>query len=925
MGAPSGTVTFLFTDIEGSTRLWDTVPGAMRTALERHDAILRDAIARHGGVVFSTGGDGFGAAFARAGDACAAATEAQAVLATTEWPTGVVIRVRMGLHTGEVTERDGDYFGTPVNQAARLMAIGNGGQVLCSQATASLIDAELALVDLGEQRLRDLDRPVRVFQVGGGMFGPFRSLDAFPGNLPRQVTSFVGRDQEVAAVVEAMAAAPVVTLTGVGGVGKTRLALQAAAEALPRYRDGAWVVELGPVRDGAQVIDAVIGAFSLTVAPGTTPEGTVVGFLRNKQLVLIVDNCEHLIGAAAGMISTVVASCPGVAVLATSREGLAVAGERVIPVPSLSAPPLDAGLGAVATSAAVRLFVDRALAVDPGFALSAANADAVAMVCRRLDGIPLAIELAAARTPTMSPAELVARLDRRFRVLAGGRRGAVERHQTLRAAIDWSYELLTPAQQVLLARMSVFAGGCTLDAVEAVCSGEPVDPDDVLDLLAGLVARSLVVAGHDGAVTRYRLLETIRQYGEEHLGPDEAEALRARHGEHYAQLAEPWLAQWHRTGDLEWVHRLTDENENLVAAMNFALDSDNADVGLRIGSSVPAVIQMGFTVAIPVEPALALRGATEHRLYPWALAKAASEAAERADRQLGEARCAQALDAGRRLGDPFGGLLDYWVCFAHGILEMNCGSFDAAADYFERAGELALAAGDLGFAAGRFAASATMRVGAADEAAVVDVATRALALARQSGGHQPIMHGLAALASALARSNPTRARELFDEYLNISDRVGADNAAERLQATIVAAQLGDWPLTLRLARRAIPLLQWRAILPLLLGVLNVTAVALADARPDAAARLQGAARSIGRTLAANQGPPGTAKAFVAPARMGFVNELRREATHRLAAALGEDLLNQRRREGEEMTLDDAVAYALTEIDDALADPSFGQA
>jgi predicted ATPase/class 3 adenylate cyclase len=922
VGAGSGTVTFLFTDIEGSTRLWQQDEDDMRTAVARHDELLRHVVAAHGGEVFSTMGDGLAAAFPSASSAVAAAQTAQDALAVAPWPASTPIRVRMGLHTGEAERRDQDYFGSAVNRAARLAAIGSGGQVLCSGATAGLVDAEAVLVDLGEHRLRDLDRPMRVFQVGTGSFGPLRSLDAFPGNLPRQVTSFVGREQEVAAVVEALAAAAVVTLTGVGGVGKTRLALQAAAEALPRYRDGAWLVELGPVRDGAQVIDAVTGAFSLTVAPGMTPEDALVEFLRNKQLVLIVDNCEHLISAAASMITTVIASCPGVAVLVTSREGLAVAGERVIPVPSLSAPPLDAGLDAVAASAAVRLFVDRALAVDPGFVLTGMNADAVATVCRRLDGIPLAIELAAARAPTMSPAELVARLDQRFRVLAGGRRGAVERHQTLRAAIDWSYELLTPAQQALMARMSVFAGGCTLDSAEAVCAGEPVDADDVLDLLAGLVARSLVDVGHDGPVTRYRLLETIRQYGEERLSPDEAEALRARHAEHYAQLAEAWDTQFRRTDDMEWLGRLSAENENLVSAMNWALDSGNADVGLRVGLSANAALEMGFTVAISVEPALALRGATENRLYPMALVKAAFEAAQRVDRRLAEERCAQALDAGRRLGDPTGGLLDAWACFAHALLEMTCGSFEAAADDAERAGELALAAGHPAFAAARLATSAALRVGAADEATVVDVATRALALVRQSGGSHAIMQALAALASALARTDPSRARALFAEYLETSDRFGADSAAERLQATIVAARLGDWPLTLRQARRAIPLLHWRGIIPFLLGGFNVAALALADARPDAAARLQGATRGIGRTLAAKHGPLGVPKAVAAPAGAGFVNELRREATRRLAGTLGEERLNQRRREGEDMALDDAVAYALTEIDGALADPAF---
>jgi class 3 adenylate cyclase len=299
MGPPSGTVTFLFTDIEGSTHLWEAAPDAMRAALAWHDSILRDAIEADGGYVFATGGDGFAAAFARAGDALAAAEKARMALASEEWPEGAPIRVRMALHTGEAAERDGNYFGGAVNRAARLMAVGHGGQLLVSAVTAELLTGA-ELVDLGEHRLRDLDRSLRVFQVGRASFGALRSLDAFPGNLPRQLTSFVGREQDVAAVVEALAAAPVVTLTGVGGVGKTRLALQAAAEALPRYRDGAWLVELGSVRDGAQVVDTVTGVFSLTVAPGGTPEDGLLEFLRNKQLVLVIDNCEHLIAAACG-------------------------------------------------------------------------------------------------------------------------------------------------------------------------------------------------------------------------------------------------------------------------------------------------------------------------------------------------------------------------------------------------------------------------------------------------------------------------------------------------------------------------------------------------------------------------------------------------------------------------------------------------
>jgi class 3 adenylate cyclase len=381
VGAPSGTVTFLFTDIEGSTRLWQLDEQAMRAAMGRHDELLRQLVAAHGGEVFSTMGDGVAAAFPSASSAVAAALAAHDALSAEAWLTTLPIRVRMGIHSGEAEFRDGDYFGSTVNRAARLMAVGHGGQVLCSQATAALIDADVAMLDLGEHRLRDLDRPMRVFQVGGGSFAPLRSLDAFPGNLPRQVTSFVGRHQEVTAVVEILAEAPVVTLTGVGEVGKTRLALQAAADALPRYRDGAWLVELGSVRDGAQVVDAVTAAFSLHVGPGARVDEALVEFLRNKQLLLVIDNREHLIGAAAALVSRLVASCPGAAVLVTSREALAVAGERIIVVPSLATPAPDAGLDAVAVAAAVRLFVDRAVAVDAGFALSDANAAAVAMVC----------------------------------------------------------------------------------------------------------------------------------------------------------------------------------------------------------------------------------------------------------------------------------------------------------------------------------------------------------------------------------------------------------------------------------------------------------------------------------------------------------------------------------------------------------------
>jgi predicted ATPase/class 3 adenylate cyclase len=922
VSAPSRTVTFLFTDIERSTRLWQADESAMRAALSRHDELLREAVAGSGGVVFSSMGDGLAAAFSSPSAAVAAALDAQRLLEGELWPTATPVRVRMGLHTGEAELRDGDYFGTTVNRAARLMAIGHGGQVLISSATAEMVgDADLALVDLGEHRLRDLERSMQVFQAGEGTFPPLLSLDAHPGNLPRQVTSFVGRDREVAETVEALASAPIVTLTGVGGVGKTRLAAQAAAEALPRFRDGAWLVELGSVRDGPQVVESVIEAFSLAIPPSTRPQDALLDFLRDKHMVLVLDNCEHLIGAAAALVSTVVAACPRVTVLATSREGLSVAGERIIAVPPLAAPTLNDPFDTAATLPAVRLFVDRAAAVDAGFALTVANVEAVAAVCRRLDGLPLAIELAAARVPAMSPAELESRLDRRFRILTGGKRGALDRHQTLHAAIDWSYDLLPSAHQSLLARLSVFAGGCTLDAAEMVCSWGPVDANDMLDLIADLVTRSLVLAVHDGPVTRYRLLETIRQYGEERLESDEAETLRARHGAYYARLAESYSDHFWEPGQPEWSRRITADTDNLVAAFKWAVDHDNADVALRICTSL--INQVGYAVVVPAEPALVLKGAAQHRLYPLALAKSAVDAGTAGDRQLVDERCAQLIDAERRLGGRDGRLIEAWIADARATLETTYGQFHAAASHFRQAGELRSSEGEFGLAGMNFATASYWLVGTPDEADAVTMAEQAVTLAKQTGAPHQMAAGLA-LANALAGSEPARSRELLQEALEDMDRHRYhEDSTQSTAAAIVAARLGEWRLTLELARRALPILHWRGELPFLGGVLQLAASALAETGPHPAAVLQGAARHLALASLASQSSPSPATTG-GLSTAGLLTDIRRDTSRRLAANLAPDQLAEHRAEGEEMDLEQAVAYALAEIDRSLAEPSFGK-
>ena len=657
---PTGTVTFLFTDLEGSTRLWEQHPAGMKAALARHDAILRDAVEGQGGQVVKVTGDGIHAVFAAAENAVEAAVEGQRGLSGEAWHETDALRVRMGLHTGTAHHRGGDYFGSTLNRAARLMGVAHGGQIVCSAATADLARDVLASVgfrDLGQHRLRDLSRPERIYQVQApglrSEFGPLASLDAFPGNLPLQVSSFIGRDREIARVAAALTEARVVTLTGVGGVGKTRLALQAAAEVLPRFGDGAWLCELQMVRDPGGVVDTVAAVFRVTERPGSTLEESLVAYLGGQELLIVLDNCEHLLDGAAALAEALEQSCPHVVVLATSREPLAIDGERVLGVRSLGSAPAAASLDDIAQADAVRLFVERAQAVKDDFSLTSANAADVVQICDRLDGVPLAIELAAARVTAMNPKELAQRLDRRFELLAGGRRRAIERHQTLRATIDWSYDLLSEAQQRLLGRLAVFAGGCTLEAAETVCTGDPITGGDVLELFAGLVARSLVVADDTSPETRYRLLETIRQYGEERLAETgDTAALRARHARYYAEFATEVNRHIFGPGQLEWGARLALELDNLHAAMTYALDTQDVDLAFTLFCQLPAEHQqINELVVFDPMPLLALPGADEHPGFAVALFFVGARAWYRdADARQALSWCDKALEAQQRLG-----------------------------------------------------------------------------------------------------------------------------------------------------------------------------------------------------------------------------------------------------------------------------------
>jgi predicted ATPase len=553
-------VTFLFTDMEGSTRRWEEDPDAMRVAAARHDEIVRGAIEANGGYVFATGGDGFGAVFSRAADAVAAAEAAQAALAEVDG-----IAVRMGINTGEVHERDGDYFGPAVNRTARLMAAGHGGQVLISGVTAELVPG-LVLRNLGEHRLRDLGSPMLIWQLGTDEFPPLRTLDELPGNLPVQRTSFVGRTDEVKELAARIPDERLVTLTGPGGVGKSRLALQVAAEVAPEFNDGAWFVGLTSLEEGALVAATILGALGVPERQGEPVLDTLCAWARNRHAVVVIDNCEHLLSEVAEVVDRMLEASSTLSVVATSQSLLGVRGEHVWTVAPLS------GSGGLALDS-VELFVDRAKMVRADFTLSDDNEAAVVEICQRLDHLPLAIELAAARVRGMAPADIVGRLDQRLRLLSSSDRSAPGRHRTLDGAVRWSYELLDETQQRMFDRCSVFAGRFTIDAAEIIISGEGVDAWEVLDGILALVDKSLVLADETGATTRYSLLETMRQFGQANLsaaGTDDF--YRDRHAEYYADYVLSRRRQLQGSGDQSALNEVEPELDNIRVALRRAAD-----------------------------------------------------------------------------------------------------------------------------------------------------------------------------------------------------------------------------------------------------------------------------------------------------------------------------------------------------------------
>lgn len=587
----TGVVTFLFTDIVGSTRLWDRATERMRFALERHDARGRAVVEENHGSIVKHTGDGFLAIFDNPLDALIASLAFQQSIEDRSATSGLPLEVRCGMHAGTVERRANDYFGPAVNHAQRVMDAAHGGQILLSQAVASLVEdrlpAGVALRDLGAVRLRDLTRAQHVYQVVDPrlrqQFPPLRSLEATPNNLPLQVTSFIGRERELQALSQLLQRARLLTLVGTGGIGKTRLLLQLAANLLDRYPDGVWYVDLAAIDDASLVVNALARVVGLAEVAGSALIEAICLHLKAQRVLVLLDNCEHVLGACARLADALLRACPDIEIVATSREPLRTAGEQTAWLPPLSLPEPTADLGTLLRADAVRLFVERSRSRQPDFAVGPQNAQAVARICTRLDGIPLALELAAARVGTVPLEKIAARLDDRFNFLTLGDRTAMPRQQALKALIDWSYDLLEPPEKTLFARLSVFAGGWTLDAAEAVCADAALLQPDILNLLDQLVQKSLV-SRHENE-DRYGFLETIHDYAENRLREaGETDALRDRHHQYFlalAETAEPVLRR--RTNELPWLRSLETEHANLKAALQWSLEQPGLSAnGLRM-------------------------------------------------------------------------------------------------------------------------------------------------------------------------------------------------------------------------------------------------------------------------------------------------------------------------------------------------------
>jgi predicted ATPase/class 3 adenylate cyclase len=779
---PSGTVTFLFTDVEGSTALWERDRQAMRVAVERHLAILRESITAQEGVPFKVVGDAMQAAFPVAPNALVAALTAQTALHAESWPQSLgSLRVRMALHAGEAMPDDrGDYLAAPLNRLSRLLTASSGGQIVLSQTVQQLVRGRLPdhveLRDLGQHRLRDLLEPEHVFQLLHpalpSEFPPLRSLDNRPNNLPLQPTPFLGREREVADVVELLLRPEIrlVTLTGPGGSGKTRLVLQAAADLLDDFPDGAFLVTLAALKDPDLMPSAIAGVLGIREEGERQVVDRLHDALASKHLLIVLDNLEHLIQASP-VVGEFLGTSPGLKILATSRVPLRIRAEREYPVPSLGLPPRKPlpPPEQLSQYEAVRLFIDRAQAIKPDFSVDAENAPAIAEICWRLDGLPLAIELAAARVRMLSPQAMLARLGKRLPLLVGGARDAPERQQTLRATIDWSHELLSPEDQILFRRLAAFAGGATLDAIEVVANANA--ELDVFTGLDRLLEQNLLrqEVQPDGE-PRFTMLETIHEFAQEHLeGANEAQAVQRRHAARFLAWAKE--ANDNLTGpeQIPWLQRLEAEHDNLRAALRTGLEADGeAELSLALTGTLS---RFWFIHGHLVEGrgwldrALEAGGDAPSEVRSAAVQGAASLAWGQGDTARAEALYTQALELARDLGDAVG----FATALGNlGLVAQSLGDYARARDYLDQAVQSFREQGD-----NRRIASALLNLGTVHQhlnepSRAETIFEESLSLSRAVGNQRTSAYCLLNLAGvARDKRDDVRAESLLREALGL--------------------------------------------------------------------------------------------------------------------------------------------------------------
>jgi predicted ATPase/class 3 adenylate cyclase len=918
---PTGTVTFLFTDIEGSTKLWEHDAPAMQAALVRHDEILRRAIEGDGGHVFKTVGDAFCSAFSTAPDALEAALEAQRGLLSSEWEHTGPLRVRMALHMGAAEERDGDYFGPPVNRVARLLSAAHGGQVLLSLPTQELVrdqlPAETTLRDLGEHRLKDLFRPERVFQIVSpdlpSEFAPLRTLDTYRNNLPLQPTPLIGREKEVGEVCDLLRGneTRLLTLTGPGGTGKTRVALQTAADLLDDFPDGIYFVPLATLTEAELFSSAVAETLGVREV-GEQPLGeTLKDYLHERSMLLLLDNFEQVLRAAP-TVTELLGAAPGLKVLATSRAPLGLYGEHEFPVPPLALPDLKSPppLERLTQYEAVGLFVERARAVKPDFKVTNESAPAVAEICVRLDGLPLAIELAAARIKMLPPRAMLQRLSSRLKLLTGGARDLPERQRTLRATIEWSHALLGEGELILFARLAVFSGGRTLEAIEAVCDAEGDLPVDSFEGVSSLLDKSLLrQEERPEEEPRFVMLETVHEFAREKLKESgEAEEIKRDHAEYFLTLAEEANPQLKGPDQVEWLGRLESEHDNMRAALSWALEREEAELALRLGG---ALWWFWFVRGHYIEgrrwleDALAMdrRGAPEVRAM--ALAGVGGLAQEQGDFDRAREACEEGLELlaheGRVRSEA-----KLYLLIGLGWVAVSREDHKRATQLFEESLVLSREMGDTWWLAGSLLGLATVSHNRGDSETATELYEQSMDLFREQVDKLGLANCLINLGMLVySKGNLGRAAKLTEEAVALFRELGArgDVALGLCNLGWMAQLQNDLSRAADFYEESLTLAWDTGMNPIVQSALEGCAC-LAGARGEAerAAQLWGASQAL---LEAKDIPRDADFLAEADARISLVR-----------SDMGEEAWEEAWRKGRAMTLDEVVSYALAGEEEA---------